>query len=68
MAGDGDHPGANKREREAVGRPEAPSKGGGDAVKRKKPYDAPGARGGGSKEKPQPVTAMEKRVAAEKCP
>nr|XP_040248602.1 pumilio homolog 24 isoform X4 [Aegilops tauschii subsp. strangulata] len=65
MAGDGDHPGANKREREAVGRPEAPSKGGGDAVKRKKPYDAPGARGGGSKEKPQPVTAMEKRVAAE---
>ncbi|KAF7045299.1 hypothetical protein CFC21_054419 [Triticum aestivum] len=61
MAGGGDHPGANKRKREAAGRPKAPSKGAGpgDAAKRKKTYDAPAA-----KPKPQPVTAKEKRVAA----
>ncbi|KAI4963404.1 hypothetical protein ZWY2020_014146 [Hordeum vulgare] len=59
MAGGGDHPGANKRKREAAGRPKAPSKGGGDATKRKKTYDAPAA-----KAKPQPVTAKGKRVAA----
>uniref|UniRef100_M8B6F8 Pumilio domain-containing-like protein n=1 Tax=Aegilops tauschii TaxID=37682 RepID=M8B6F8_AEGTA len=61
MAGGGDHPGANKRKREAAGRPKAPSKGAGpgDAAKRKKTYDAPAA-----KPKPQPVTAKDKRVAA----
>ncbi|KAM3231257.1 hypothetical protein ACQJBY_061431 [Aegilops geniculata] len=61
MAGGGDHPGANKRKREAAGRPKAPSKGPGpgDAAKRKKTYDAPAA-----KPKPQPVTAKDKRVAA----
>ncbi|VAI39433.1 unnamed protein product [Triticum turgidum subsp. durum] len=63
MAGGGDHPGANKRKREAAGRPKAPSKGPGpgpgDAAKRKKTYDAPAA-----KPKPQPVTAKEKRVAS----
>ncbi|KAF7109873.1 hypothetical protein CFC21_110066 [Triticum aestivum] len=62
MAGGGDHPGAKKRKRVAAGRPEAPSK----RAKGKKPYEAPAARGGGgSKEEPQPVTAMDERVAAE---
>uniref|UniRef100_A0A453MC17 Zinc finger-XS domain-containing protein n=1 Tax=Aegilops tauschii subsp. strangulata TaxID=200361 RepID=A0A453MC17_AEGTS len=51
-----------KRKRVAAGRPEAPSK----RAKGKKPYEAPAARGGGgSKEEPQPVTAMDERVAAE---
>ncbi|XP_037444274.1 pumilio homolog 24-like [Triticum dicoccoides] len=62
MAGGGDHPGAKKRKRVAAGRPEGPSK----RAKGKKPYEAPAARGGGgSKEEPQPVTAMDERVAAE---
>ncbi|KAM3279716.1 hypothetical protein ACQJBY_046845 [Aegilops geniculata] len=64
MAGGGGPPGAKKRKRVAAGRPEAPSK----RAKGKKPYRAHAARGGGgggSKGMPQPVAAMDERVAAE---
>ncbi|CAM0877625.1 unnamed protein product [Alopecurus aequalis] len=55
--GSGGGQGTNKRKRDAGGKPSKPAA--------KKPYDAPAARGGGGAyEKPQPVTARDKRVAA----
>uniref|UniRef100_A0A453F0G4 Uncharacterized protein n=1 Tax=Aegilops tauschii subsp. strangulata TaxID=200361 RepID=A0A453F0G4_AEGTS len=56
MAGGGNHPGANKRNREEAGMPKR--------AKRKKPYKDHAARGsGGAKGKPQPVTTKDNRVA-----
>ncbi|KAF7109875.1 hypothetical protein CFC21_110067 [Triticum aestivum] len=59
MAGGGGPPGSKKRKRVAARRSKA------KRAKGKKPYEAPAARGGGSTLEPQPVTAMDERVAAE---